>query len=61
MVEETIGAGIGFVAGRLIGGVGITVLGTAFGIPATVVAGTCAVAGAVAGNKIADALNKETK
>ena len=58
---EVIGGSIGFAAGRVIGGVGIAALGTAVGIPGAVVAGTCALAGAVAGNKISEAIRKESK
>ena len=46
---------------EFIGGVGIAALGTAVGIPSVVVAGTCALAGAVAGNKISEAIRKESK
>ena len=55
---KAIGGGVGFLAGRFIGGIGIAALGGAIGIPAGAVAGICAVGGVLLGNTIENVMNK---
>lgn len=58
MWEKVIGGGVGFVTGRVIGGVGIAAMGGAIGIPALAVTGICTVAGAAIGNAVENAIKK---
>ena len=58
MWEKVIGGGVGFVAGRVIGGVGIAAMGGAIGIPAVAVTGICTVVGAAIGNAVGNAIKK---
>ncbi len=59
MMKKLIGSGIGFSLGRMVGGVGIAAMGSAIGIPATVVAAISAIGGAVIAEKVGNAVNKK--
>jgi hypothetical protein len=61
MWEKVIGGGVGFVAGRVIGGVGIAAMGGAIGIPALAVTGICTVAGTAIGNAVGNAVGNAKK
>ena len=58
-MKKIIGGGIGFSLGRMVGGVGIAAMGSAFGIPAAVVAVVSAVGGAVIAEKVGNVVNKK--
>lgn len=58
MLNRIIGGGFGFVAGRVVGGIGIAAMGGAIGIPAAVVAVVSTVGGAVIGGKVGNIIKK---
>ena len=49
---KVVGGGYGAFIGKCIGGIGIAVGGTAFGVPAICVTVACGVIGSTTGNKI---------
>jgi len=59
MKKEIIGGGIGALIGRAIGGIGITAMGGAVGIPAVIVTTVVAVGGAAMGNQVGKLFDDE--